>query len=174
MMEKQQPHVAALAREALELCDRRPPELLYLREDVRMTELLRDLAHAALPSPSPVVASEQQVAEAMKALDDAVYSWLTATRDAERPWPLPSAAQVRDEAAKEYKAARARLTALLSASPPHAAGIPTEERTEQRQFRSCNRHADCDAAEAKERAGGRISFIGFHCHDDECEDCFGV
>jgi hypothetical protein len=36
--------------------------------------------------------------------------------------------------------------------------------------RSCNRHDDCDAWEkAHPNANPFIS----HCHDDECEDCFG-
>jgi hypothetical protein len=44
--------------------------------------------------------------------------------------------------------------------------------------RSCNRHFDCDEAEAKALArnpGMKKIDIGFnfHCHDDECEDCFG-
>lgn len=44
--------------------------------------------------------------------------------------------------------------------------------------RSCNRHDDCDAAEAEvlARNPGKtkadINF-SFHCHDDECEECFG-
>ena len=44
--------------------------------------------------------------------------------------------------------------------------------------RSCNRHEDCDAAEAEvlTRHPGKtradISF-SFHCHDEGCEDCFG-
>ncbi len=44
--------------------------------------------------------------------------------------------------------------------------------------RSCNRHFDCDEAErlVLERHPGKtrmdISF-NFHCHNDECEECFG-
>jgi len=37
--------------------------------------------------------------------------------------------------------------------------------------RTCNRHDDCDAANAKAKAAGRFS--ADHCHDDCCEDCFG-
>lgn len=39
---------------------------------------------------------------------------------------------------------------------------------------SCNRHGDCEKAEAafKEK-NGRLPNLNFHCHDDECEDCFG-
>jgi hypothetical protein len=36
--------------------------------------------------------------------------------------------------------------------------------------RTCNRHDDCDAADAKARERGRYAD---HCHDDCCEDCFG-
>lgn len=39
---------------------------------------------------------------------------------------------------------------------------------------SCNRHHDCKRAEADFFAReGRQPNLGFHCHDDECEDCFG-
>ena len=39
---------------------------------------------------------------------------------------------------------------------------------------SCNRHHDCKRAEADFYAReGRQPNLGFHCHDDECEDCFG-
>lgn len=41
-----------------------------------------------------------------------------------------------------------------------------------RPHRSCNRHYDCDAAEIK-RFGATGYYANFHCHDDECEDCFG-
>jgi hypothetical protein len=44
--------------------------------------------------------------------------------------------------------------------------------------RSCNRHDNCD--EAEERAVARNPGMtradihtSFHCHDEECEDCFG-
>lgn len=37
---------------------------------------------------------------------------------------------------------------------------------------SCNRHDDCDAADAKAQAAGRLG--AEHCHDDCCEDCFGA
>jgi len=45
----------------------------------------------------------------------------------------------------------------------------TEEKTEKK--RSCNRHNDCDKADADVKAKG--GFAASHCHDDECEDCFG-
>ena len=37
--------------------------------------------------------------------------------------------------------------------------------------RECNRHFDCDAADAKAKAAGHFS--ASHCHDDCCDDCFG-
>lgn len=36
---------------------------------------------------------------------------------------------------------------------------------------SCNRHADCGAADARAVENGRPR--ADHCHDDCCEDCFG-
>lgn len=38
--------------------------------------------------------------------------------------------------------------------------------------RNCNRHVDCDAAEYSLRAKGREVRSNFHCHSDDCEDCF--
>lgn len=36
--------------------------------------------------------------------------------------------------------------------------------------RSCNRHYDCDAAEAEARTCGvRVG----HCYDEGCDECFG-
>ena len=36
----------------------------------------------------------------------------------------------------------------------------------------CNRHSDCDLADIKDgRLPGEYK-PNFHCHDDECEDCF--
>lgn len=55
----------------------------------------------------------------------------------------------------------------------------------ENQKRSCNRHDDCDAADAiykarhdEEKAkplGQRLSIPPYadHCHDSCCEDCFG-
>lgn len=44
------------------------------------------------------------------------------------------------------------------------------------QKRSCNRHDDCVAAEAKYSAehGGKLMSLSAHCYDDCCEDCFGT
>lgn len=42
--------------------------------------------------------------------------------------------------------------------------------------RTCNRHTDCDAAVLKwkaEHPQSPYTPVDFHCHDDECEDCFG-
>jgi hypothetical protein len=45
--------------------------------------------------------------------------------------------------------------------------------------RSCNRHVDCNIAENMWRAKHPTAVdeifipLSFHCHDDECEDCFG-
>lgn len=44
---------------------------------------------------------------------------------------------------------------------------------EARTVRSCNRHTDCDRAEREIRESGRQVGVGFHCHDECCEDCFG-
>lgn len=38
--------------------------------------------------------------------------------------------------------------------------------------RKCNRHDDCDAANDKARAQGYLA--ADHCHDEDCEDCFGT
>lgn len=42
----------------------------------------------------------------------------------------------------------------------------------------CNRHSNCKAAEeallARNPGMTRLDIsFSFHCHDDECEDCFG-
>lgn len=43
--------------------------------------------------------------------------------------------------------------------------------------RECNRHSDCDAADAKAhadwKAGKRRGPYTDHCYDEGCEDCFG-
>ncbi len=41
----------------------------------------------------------------------------------------------------------------------------------EREDNTCNRHSDCAAANTRARAAGRIS--AEHCHDGDCEDCFG-
>lgn len=53
---------------------------------------------------------------------------------------------------------------VLRPQDTHPQGDATAKRN------TCNRHADCNAADAKMRAaGGRAE----HCHDECCEDCFG-
>ncbi len=54
----------------------------------------------------------------------------------------------------------------LNMKTEHAA-----DKAEQPQVRSCNRHIDCDKADAEAKANGR--YYADHCHDDCCEDCFG-
>lgn len=41
--------------------------------------------------------------------------------------------------------------------------------------RSCNRHDDCDKADEYilNKTGDMYVPIDFHCHDDECSECFG-
>lgn len=40
--------------------------------------------------------------------------------------------------------------------------------------RSCNRHGDCDVAASEYREKyGKDPGVNFHCHDEDCEDCFG-
>lgn len=43
--------------------------------------------------------------------------------------------------------------------------------------KTCNRHNDCDEANKEwlRKYPGPIWSIppNFHCHDDDCEDCFG-
>lgn len=54
---------------------------------------------------------------------------------------------------------------------------PTSVIEKTEKARSCNRHNDCEKAEEevmKRRNITRDKISGnFHCHDDECEDCFG-
>lgn len=45
---------------------------------------------------------------------------------------------------------------------------PVVDHPRRRLPRSCNRHSDCHAAD--DRAWPRYTD---HCHDDDCEDCFG-
>ena len=37
--------------------------------------------------------------------------------------------------------------------------------------RTCNRHDDCEKANAEARAKG--AYAAAHCHDECCEECFG-
>lgn len=51
----------------------------------------------------------------------------------------------------------------LNTPEKHGRLIPTK--------RSCNIHDDCDAADARAKRQRRE--FASHCHDEECEDCFG-
>lgn len=54
----------------------------------------------------------------------------------------------------------------------HGAEVPVTP--EPPKVRSCNRHRDCDAADAARVAKGGPAYLpNFHCYDDDCEDCFG-
>jgi hypothetical protein len=61
------------------------------------------------------------------------------------------------------------LSAALAAPPAQPVTEPPPPKEPPK--RTCNRHDDCDAADAKAKAAGQ-SFVD-HCHDDCCEDCFG-
>lgn len=42
--------------------------------------------------------------------------------------------------------------------------------------RECNKHNDCNEADKKwltDHPDKKYIPVNFHCHDDECEDCFG-
>ena len=42
--------------------------------------------------------------------------------------------------------------------------------------RTCNRHFDCDKADKEwleRHPNEKYIPMNFHCHDDDCEDCFG-
>jgi len=58
------------------------------------------------------------------------------------------------------------LDRAIDAAAPTSPAKPAPARN-----RSCNRHDDCDAADAAARAKGHLS--AEHCHDECCEDCFG-
>jgi hypothetical protein len=52
----------------------------------------------------------------------------------------------------------------------------TPSPTAPRQIRSCNRHFNCEVAEQiwfVANATRKHLPVNFHCHDDECPDCFG-
>lgn len=50
--------------------------------------------------------------------------------------------------------------------------LPVAPVSDTPAIHSCNRHSDCKQADEKARAKG-ATFGASHCHDDECEDCFG-
>ena len=50
------------------------------------------------------------------------------------------------------------------------------EQLELKNFRSCNRHFNCDEADKKYKEkypNEKVIPYNIHCYDDECEDCFG-
>ena len=52
----------------------------------------------------------------------------------------------------------------------------TEEKKPVETIKSCNRHSNCDKAREDwllNHPTEKFTPAGFHCHDDECEDCFG-
>lgn len=55
--------------------------------------------------------------------------------------------------------------------------VPKPEPEPIPKVKSCNRHFDCKEAEevyySKHPKKPRDYIPNFHCHDDECEDCFG-
>lgn len=55
-----------------------------------------------------------------------------------------------------------------------SAGLPTQPPLVN-DFPRCNRHKDCEQAEKDRlaRNPGTLCPVNFHCHDDECEQCFG-
>lgn len=56
----------------------------------------------------------------------------------------------------------------LEPAGPKMAPMPFNESN------SCNRHADCArSTEMYKLVNNRDPGANFHCHDDECEDCFG-
>lgn len=66
----------------------------------------------------------------------------------------------------------------------HITAVKKEQETRSKpepepipKVKSCNRHFDCKEAEevyyGKHPKEPRGYIPNFHCHDDECEDCFG-
>lgn len=47
-----------------------------------------------------------------------------------------------------------------------------DETKTERRIQQCNMHSDCDAADERAKARGE-RFGADHCHDDDCEDCYG-
>lgn len=58
---------------------------------------------------------------------------------------------------------------IPAVTPDSGAAHPTNA-----GIRSCNRHFNCDKADEEYRAkNGKDPWYTFHCHDEDCEDCFG-
>lgn len=68
------------------------------------------------------------------------------------------------------KAADTMSVLGVTVPTPHAM-LREAARRMKPERRSCNRHDDCDAAEMK--AFGKLGYVAnFHCHSDDCEECF--
>lgn len=66
----------------------------------------------------------------------------------------------------------APIVALAVPVPPADTPTPPSEPTKRT---GCNRHDDCEQAEKDRltRHPGTRPPFSFHCHNDECEECFG-
>lgn len=64
----------------------------------------------------------------------------------------------------EDKTALAALDVVAERLAPERVDAPAT-------VRSCNRHNNCDAADADAVARGKLG--ASHCHDDGCDECFG-
>lgn len=89
----------------------------------------------------------------------------------QRSWLLPR--WLSKGSAAEVKWCREHGLTVLETPAQVAAFVKrwTEDHPRPKVPRACNIHRDCDAADAKARANGRLH--ADHCHDDCCEDCFG-
>lgn len=62
--------------------------------------------------------------------------------------------------------------------PSPVIGVPQPATEPTKEFvpsNFCNRHSDCAAAveNFKRNNSGKTPGFNFHCHDEDCEDCFG-
>jgi hypothetical protein len=78
-------------------------------------------------------------------------------REAELDLQLKAAALRREEASREWYRLRGEQDALAE-----------EKRLAEGRPRTCNKHDDCDAADARWPGAMHL-----HCHADDCEECFG-
>ncbi len=65
---------------------------------------------------------------------------------------------------------RKRLIAAINAEQELQEKIKA---IETKLLRSCNLHSDCDAADANWLKSGRVGQRRVHCHEADCEDCYG-
>ena len=62
---------------------------------------------------------------------------------------------------------------ILKAYPEYPSMQENIEKFARRDF-SCNRHEDCKVAEEKYLKTYKLyPPLNFHCHSEDCEDCFG-